>query len=41
VDLHVDSFEKLRIPPKIKKQYNVSNIKVVLEGACDGCLMKN
>ena len=41
VDLHGDIFGKLRIPPKIKKQYNVSNIKVVLEGACDGCLMEN
>jgi Fur family peroxide stress response transcriptional regulator len=40
VDLHADSFGKLRIPPKIEKKYNVSNIKVVLEGACDGCLSK-
>jgi Fur family peroxide stress response transcriptional regulator len=38
VDIHGDAFTKLKVPPGIKKKYNVSNIKVVLEGACDGCL---
>ena len=38
VDLHGDIFGKLEVPRKIRKKYNVSNIKVVLEGACDGCL---
>jgi Fur family peroxide stress response transcriptional regulator len=37
VDLHGDIFGKLKIPHRIKKKYNVSNIKVVLEGACDEC----
>jgi Fur family peroxide stress response transcriptional regulator len=41
VDLHADSFGRLKIPPKIEKKYNVSGIKVVLEGACDRCLKKN
>ena len=38
VDLYGDIFGKLNIPLRLKKKYNVSNIKVVLEGACDGCL---
>jgi Fur family peroxide stress response transcriptional regulator len=41
VDLYGDIFGKLKIPSGIKKKYNVSIIKVVLEGACDGCLKKN
>jgi len=38
VDLHGDIFGKLNIPRRIKQKYNVSNVKVVLEGACDECL---
>jgi Fur family peroxide stress response transcriptional regulator len=41
VDLHGDIFGKLKIPNRIKQKYNVSNVKVVLEGACDECLGKN
>lgn len=40
VDLYGDIFGKLKIPNKIKQKYNVSNVKVVLEGACDECLGK-
>ena len=40
VDLHLDTFGKLKIPLGLKKKYNVSNIKVILEGACDGCTGK-
>ena len=41
VDLHGDIFGKLKIPNGIKQKYNVSNVKVVLEGACDECIGKN
>jgi Fur family peroxide stress response transcriptional regulator len=41
LDLHTDSFGKLKVPHKIKKKYNISNIKIVLEGECDGCFKKN
>ena len=41
VDIHGDIFGKLKIPHGIKKKYNVSNVKVVLEGACDECIGKN
>ena len=40
VDISGDAFGKLKIPDKIIKKYNVSNVKVVLEGACDGCIKK-
>jgi Fur family peroxide stress response transcriptional regulator len=40
VDLHGDIFGKLKIPNGIKQKYNVSNVKVVLEGACDECIGK-
>ena len=40
VDLYRDSFGKLKIPHRIKKKYNVSNVKVVLEGACGDCIGK-
>ena len=40
VDIHEDIFGKLKIPHGIQKKYNVSNVKVILEGACDGCLSK-
>ena len=40
VDLYEDSIEKPKISPRLKKKYNVSNVKVVLEGACDKCLSK-
>jgi Fur family peroxide stress response transcriptional regulator len=40
VDIHGDIFGKIDVPPAIKKKYNVSNVKVVLEGSCDGCQKK-
>lgn len=40
VDIYGDILGKLRVPDAIKSKYNVSNIKVVLEGACDGCVGK-
>lgn len=39
-DLYGDIFGKLRVPDAIKRKYNVSNVKVILEGTCDGCLSK-
>ena len=38
IDLYEDSIEEPKISPRLKKKYNVSNVKVVLEGACDKCL---
>ena len=41
VDIYGDIFGKLKIPHRIKKKYNVSNVKVILEGACDECVKNN
>jgi len=41
IDLYGNNFGKLKVPHKIKKKYNVSNVKVILEGACDECIRKN
>ena len=38
IDLYENSIEKPKISPRLKKKYNVANVKVVLEGACDECL---
>ena len=38
IDFQETSFDHLRIPDAIKKKYNISNIKVVLEGICDRCV---
>ena len=38
VDLYDDKIEKPKIPNSLRKKYNVSNVKIILEGACDGCL---
>lgn len=40
IDLYENSIEKPKISPRLKKKYNVANVKIVLEGACDGCLRK-
>jgi len=40
VDLYDDHIEKPKIPNSLRKKYNVSNVKVILEGACDGCVRK-
>jgi Fe2+ or Zn2+ uptake regulation protein len=40
VDINGNIFGKIKIPHGIKKKYNVSNVKVVLEGACDECIRK-
>ena len=40
VDLYDDNVEKPKIPNSLKRKYNVSNVKVILEGACDGCVRK-
>jgi hypothetical protein len=41
VDLYGDIFGKIKVPRRIREKYNVSNVKVVLEGACDECNRKN
>ena len=41
VDIYEKTFGKLNIPHRIKKKYNVSNVKVILEGACDECIKSN
>lgn len=41
IDLHGDMFGKIKVPHKIKEKYNVSNVKVVLEGMCDLCTRRS
>jgi Fur family peroxide stress response transcriptional regulator len=41
IDIEGNTFGKLNIPHGMKKKYNVSNVKVILEGACDECVGKN
>lgn len=38
IDFHEDSFDRLEVPAEIGKKYNVTGIKVVLEGLCDNCM---
>ena len=40
VDIDGNTFGKLKIPNRLKQKYNVSNVKIVLEGECDRCLRK-
>ena len=37
IDFHDDNFDKLKAPRTFKKNFRISNIKVVLEGVCDKC----
>jgi Fur family peroxide stress response transcriptional regulator len=37
VDFHDSGYDSLKTPKKFKKGYEVSNIKVVLEGLCNRC----
>ncbi len=37
IDFYNESYDRMKIPEEFKKQYNVLNKKVVLEGICDRC----
>ncbi len=39
-DFQEPAFSKLRAPARLRKKYNVSNVKVVVEGLCDNCSRK-
>lgn len=41
IDFQDAGFDDLQIPDTIRNKYEVSNIKVVLEGICDHCLQRN
>jgi Fur family peroxide stress response transcriptional regulator len=37
VDFHNESYDNLRIPAALQKKFNVTNVKVILEGTCNEC----
>jgi len=37
IDFQETSFDKLKVPARIRQKFSVSNIKVVVEGLCDKC----
>lgn len=41
VDFHNESYDSLKIPKQFQKNFNVSNVKVVLEGKCARCTEKS
>jgi Fur family peroxide stress response transcriptional regulator len=40
VDFQNERLNKLHIPAEISRKYSVSNIKVIAEGLCDKCFLK-
>jgi len=40
VDFHDESFDNLRIPKSVQKNFSVTNVKVILEGTCNECIKK-
>ena len=40
LDFHDESYDNLRIPKVFQKNFNVTNVKVVLEGLCDECIKR-
>ncbi len=40
IDFYNESYDKIKIPNELKKQFNVLSKKVVLEGTCNRCLKK-
>jgi len=40
VDFHDESFDNLRIPKSVQKNFSVTNVKVILEGSCNECIKK-
>ena len=41
IDFQESSFDNLEIPSSIRKKYDISNVKVVLEGFCDRCVRRS
>ncbi len=40
MDFHDAHYDNLKIPKAVKKNYKVTNVKVILEGICNKCLRK-
>jgi len=40
VDFQDSGYDRLKVPKMIKKKYNVTNVKVLIEGLCDKCKRK-
>lgn len=40
VDFHYDGYDNLKIPRSLKKEFSITNVKVVLEGICSECAKK-
>ncbi len=41
IDIHHRSFDNIKIPEEIQRQYTVLNQRVVMEGICDKCGKKH
>lgn len=41
IDFHHKSFDKIKIPEDIQRQFTVLNKRVLLEGICDKCIKKH
>jgi len=41
VDFHDKSFDNLRIPKSLQKDFRITNVKVLLEGVCNECVKNN
>jgi Fur family peroxide stress response transcriptional regulator len=40
VDFNNESYDNLRIPKEFRKNFKVTNLRVILEGICDKCTKK-
>jgi len=40
IDFHYEGYDNLRIPSSLQKDFNITNVKVVLEGICSECAKK-
>jgi len=41
VDFHDKSFDNLKIPKSLQKDFRITNVKVLLEGMCNECVKNN
>jgi Fur family peroxide stress response transcriptional regulator len=41
VDFHDASYDNLKVPRAFQKNFEVANVKIILEGTCDECIKKS